>query len=246
MSDSARLRTGGSVLRGVGVSSAVATAVLSAVAFGVAVTTPPRTGPFAALGTAIAYPYSAAAQFVPRDFLWMYPALAMMLTFVVLDACVRQLATDRRLLGTLGLGFAAASMTVVAIDYFIQLRVVQPALLNGELDGLVIISQYNPHGVFIALEELGFLLAGLAFCFLAFTLGSTKLERAARWVLLVSSVLVAGSFVGLSFAFGFGVEYRYEVAAIAFVWLTLTIVGGLLAFVFARPESQGTARQSCA
>jgi hypothetical protein len=107
-------------------------------------------------------PYSAAAQFVPRDFLWMYPALAMMLAFVVLAACVRQLATGRRLPGTLGLGFAVASMTVVGIDYFIQLRVVQPALLNGELDGLVIVSQYNPHGVFIALEEFGFLLAGLA------------------------------------------------------------------------------------
>jgi len=59
-------------------------------------------------------------------------------------------------------------------------------------------------------------------------------------------VLVVGSFVGLSFAFGFGIEYRYEVAAIAIVWLTLTIVGALLAFVFAKPESQGTARQSSA
>jgi phosphate/sulfate permease len=50
-------------------------------------------------------------------------------------------------------------------------------------------------------------------------------------VLLASSALVVGSFAGLSFAFGFGIEYRYEVAAIALVWLTLTIVGGLLAFV---------------
>jgi hypothetical protein len=48
VSDSPASVTGASVLRGVGVSSAVATTVLSAVAFGVAVTTPPRTGPFAA------------------------------------------------------------------------------------------------------------------------------------------------------------------------------------------------------
>ncbi len=54
MSDSAGSVTDPSVLRGVGVSSAVATTVLSAVAFGVAVTTPPRTGPFAAPGAAIA------------------------------------------------------------------------------------------------------------------------------------------------------------------------------------------------
>jgi hypothetical protein len=234
MSESGERRTPASVLRGVGTFSAVATAVLAAVAFGTAVTTPPRTGPFATRGSAIAYPYSAAAQFVPRDFLWMYPALAMMLAFVVLAACVRESGTGRRLFGTLGLGLAVASMAVIAIDYFIQLRVVQPSLLNGESEGLAIVSQYNPHGVFIALEELGFLLAGLAFCFLAFALGRTGLERAARWVLLTSFALVAGSFIGLSVAFGFGVEYRFEVAAITIIWLTLALVGVMLAFVFAR------------
>jgi hypothetical protein len=38
------------------------------------------------------------------------------------------------------------------VDLLIQLRTVQPALVRGELDGLAIISQYNPHSVFIALE----------------------------------------------------------------------------------------------
>ena len=236
MSDSGERSTPVSVLRGVGTFSAVATAVLAAVAFSTAVTTPPRTGPFAAPGGAIAYPYSAAAQFVPRDFLWMYPALAMMFAFVMLAACVREAGTGRRLFGTLGLGFAVASMAVIAIDYFIQLRVVQPSLLNGESEGLAIISQYNPHGIFIALEELGFLLAGLAFCFLALALGRTGLERAARWVLLTSFAVVAGSFMGLSVAFGFGVEYRFEVAAIAIIWLTLVVAGVMLAFVFARSD----------
>ena len=59
-------------VRRVGMWSAAATAALAAVSFGVAATTPPRTGPFAAPGTAISYPYSIAAQFVPRDFVWMY------------------------------------------------------------------------------------------------------------------------------------------------------------------------------
>jgi len=63
-------------------------------------------------------------------------------------------------------------------------------------------------------------------------------------VLLVSSVLVVGSFVGLSFAFGFGIEYRFEVAAIAIVCLTLTIVGALLAFVFAGPKSPSTRHEA--
>ena len=40
---------------------------------------------------------------------------------------------------------------LLSADYFIQLRVIQPAILKRELDGLAPLSQYNPHGVFIAL-----------------------------------------------------------------------------------------------
>lgn len=215
------------------------TALLAAVSFGVAVTTPPRTGPFAAPGSAIPYPYAAAARFVPRDFVWMYPALLMMLAFLVLATCVRERAAgDRKLFGTIGLCLAAVSFTVIALDYFIQLRTVQPALLRGELDGLAILSQYNPHGVFIALEELGFLVMGLSFAFLALALGSSRLERVTRWAYLVSSALTVAAFVGMSWYFGFGIEYRFEVSAIFIGWLTLMISGSLLALVFRRSAHQ--------
>ena len=225
-------------LRSLGTWSAVATAILAAVAFGVAATTPPRTGPFAAPGTAIGYPYSAAARFVPGDFLWMYLALAMMFAFVVLAACVRELGAGRHLFGTLGLSLAVAALAVIASDYFVQLRTVQPALVRGEFDGLAILSQYNPHGVFIALEELGFLLAGVSFCFLAFALGSSRLEHWIRGVLLASSALLVASFIGLSAVFGLGIQYRFEVAAITIVWLTLSVVGVMFAFLFARLKSR--------
>jgi hypothetical protein len=215
--------------------AAILTAVSAAVSFGVAATTPPRTGPFAAPGTALAYPYSDAARFVPRDFVWMYFAVLMMLAFLVLAACVRERALGgRRVFGTIGLSLAIASFVVIAMDYFMQLRTVEPALLRGEADGLAILSQYNPHGVFIALEELGFLVMGLSFAFLALALGSTRLERITRWVCLVSSALMVAAFVGMSWHFGFGLEYRFEVTAITIGWLTLSVSGGLLAFAFRR------------
>jgi hypothetical protein len=220
----------------VGFWAAILTALLAAISFGVAATTPPRTGPFAAPGSAIPYPYAAAARFVPRDFVWMYLALLMMLAFLVLAACVRHRAVDdRKVFGTIGLCLSAVSFTVIAMDYFIQLRTVQPALLRGELDGLAILSQYNPHGAFIALEELGFLVMGLSFAFLALALGSSRLERVTRWVYLVSSALMVAAFVGMSWYFGFGLEYRFEVTAISIGWLSLMISGLLLAFVFRRP-----------
>ena len=223
----------------VGFWAAILTAVMAAVSFGVAATTPPRTGPFAAPGSAIPYPYAAAARFVPRDFVWMYLALLMMLAFLVLAACVRQRAVDdRKVFGTIGLSLATVAFTVIGMDYFIQLRTVQPALLRGELDGLAILSQYNPHGVFIALEELGFLVMGLSFAFLALSLDSSRPERVTRWVYLVSSALMVAAFVGMSWYFGFGLEYRFEVTAISIGWLTLMISGLLLAFVFLRPAHQ--------
>jgi hypothetical protein len=237
---------GSAASRRVGMWAAAATAALAAVSFGVAATTPPRTGPFAAPGTVITYPYSTAAQFVPGDFAWMYLAVLMMLAFLVLAVCIRGSAVhDRNVFGTIGLSLASAAFAVIGIDYFIQLRAVQPALLRGELDGLAILSQYNPHGVFIALEEFGFLVMGLSFAFLALALGSSGLERATRWVLLVSSALMVAAFVGMSWYFGFGLEYRFEVAAITIGWLTLMVSGSLLVFVFRRhthePSSGGGA-----
>ena len=222
-----------------GFLAAILTAFLAAVSFGVAATTPPRTGPFAAPGAAISYPYNAVADFVPRDFVWMYLALLMMLAFLVLAACVREHSSDdRRVFGTIGLCFAVVSFTVIALDYFVQLRTVQPSLLRGEFDGLAIISQYNPHSVFIALEELGFLVMGLSFAFLALALGSSRVERATRWVYLVSCTLMVVAFIGMSWYFGFGLEYRFEVTAISIAWLTLMISGSLLALVFRRSAHQ--------
>jgi hypothetical protein len=70
--------------------------------------------------------------------------------------------------------------------------------------------------------------------FLALALGSSCLEGVTRWVYLVSSALMVAAFVGMSWCFGFGLEYRFEVTAITIGWLSLTISGLLMAFVFRR------------
>jgi len=187
----------------------------------------------------IAYPYSQAAQFVPRDFIWMYPALLMMLSFIVLAACVAQAARgERKLFGTIGLWFAGISFAVIGVDYFVQLQAVQPALLrSGEAAGVAVLSQYNPHGVFIALENFGFLAMAVSFAFLGLALGDSKTERATRWVLLTASALAILAFVGMSVYFGLGIESRFEVSAIMIDWLALVASGIMLAFVFRRSSA---------
>jgi len=70
-----------------------------------------------------------------------------------------------------------AALTLLA-DYFVQLTVVQPSLLAGERDGIALLSQYNPHGLFIALEELGYLLISLSLvCLMPALPPATRLER---------------------------------------------------------------------
>ncbi len=211
------------------------TATLALGSFAVAATTPPRSGPFAQPAVALAYPYAEAARYVPRDFLWMYPATFMMLAFVVLSSCILDRARpDRRLFGIIGTSLATASFVIIALDYFVQFRTVQVALIRGEAAGVVALSQYNPHGVFIALEEAGFVIASVSFVFLAFALGSSKAERVAKWVLLIAGALALLALGGMSAAFGLGIEYRFEVAVITIVWLTLATTGALLAWAFAR------------
>jgi hypothetical protein len=215
--------------------AATLTAGLAAVSFAVAVTTPPRTGPFAAPGSALAYPYSAAAEFVPRDFRWMYPAVLMMLAYLVLAACIRSRASGTHgLFGSIGQSLAIVSFAVITIDYFIQLQTIQPGLLRGEGADLVALSQYNPHSVFIALETLGYLVMGFSFLFLGLSLGRERLQRATRWVLVVSFALSLLAFVGMSLYYGLNLEYRFEVAALTIDWLTLAAAGVLLALAFRR------------
>jgi CDP-diglyceride synthetase len=120
------------------------------------------------------------------------------------------------------------SAGALVTDYAIQLAVMQPRPEKGEIGDLSLFSQYNPHGVFIALEDLGYLLRGVAFFFLAAALGRSEgFQRAVRILYFTASVLAVGSHVLLALLFGADLDYRYEVAAIAIDWIAL-IVSGVL------------------
>jgi hypothetical protein len=215
--------------------SAILTALFTASALAIGVATPPRSGPFCA-SACVTYPYTDIAAFVPRDYLWMYPAFLSALIFVVLIACIHHIASgEKKLFSQIGLSFALISATVLAIDYFLQLAVIQSALLKGEPEGLSLFSQYNPHGIFIALEDLGYLLMSAAFLFLATVFDErNKIERTVHWLFIASFVLTVSSFVILSLLYGKDLDYRFEVAAILINWTVLIVSGVLLSIFFKR------------
>ena len=133
-------------------------AVTAGSAFVLGIATPPRSGPFC-VGQCIVYPYTDVSQFVPRDYLWMLPGTLLVSLFVVLAGCTHASVGDsRRALSLIGLCLASIAARIITLDYFTQLEVVAPSLLRGETDGLALFTQYNPHGFFIALEDLGYLM----------------------------------------------------------------------------------------
>ncbi len=204
-------------------------------AFALGITTPPRSGPFCT-GQCIAYPYTDAVQFIPRDYLWVAPAAILVPLFVVLMACIHVcVEASRRVFSLIGLCFASISAGIITLDYFIQFQVVEPSLLKGEAGGLALFTQYNPHGFFIALEDLGYLILSAAFLFTgeAFTRAG-RLENAIRWTLRSAGLLAFAIFIAMSWRFGLNLEYRFEVAVITIVWTALSILGIMLCIYFKR------------
>jgi len=213
----------------------VLTAAVAVAAFGIGFITPPRSGPFCT-STCIAYPYTGAVAFFPRDYLWIFPGILLTPLFAVLCACVDSwVEIEKRIFSRIAVAIATAAATVVSLDYFIQIEVIQPSLLRQERDGLALFSQYNPHGVFIAMEDLGYLGMSVAFIFLGASLaGKSGLERATRWVLAIGGVLGFATFIGMTVAFGNNLETRFELAIITIVWTVLPVAAVMLAIVFRR------------
>jgi uncharacterized membrane protein len=208
---------------------AIATALTTAISFAVAIMTPPKAGPFC-VADCIGYPYSDFAAFVPRDFLWMYPALLVApLLVLMLSGIHERAAGEGRRFALLAMLFSLGAAVTLTADYLIQLRVTQPAVLKAELAGLALLSQYNPRGVFIALEEAGYLLMGIAFAFAAPALPAGRGSRPLRWIFGGGAVLLFVLFVGMSVAYGFDIEYRFEVVAISIDWIVLILAGAMLA-----------------
>jgi hypothetical protein len=214
--------------------TALSTTVVGVATLAVAITTPARSGPYCR-SACISYPYTDVAAFVPRDYLWMYPAALLAVLFVTLTACFHQQASPTSTVAArIALSLAVIAAAAIVIDYGVQLTVLQPSLLKGETEGLSPFSQYNPHGVFIALENVGYLATGVAFLFAsAVFAGGSRLERGIRWLFLGGGTLTLAAAVLLSVRYGADLDSRFEVASLSIDWVVL-IVGGILLSIFFR------------
>ena len=219
--------------------AALGNGAMTLIAFAVAVATPPLSGPFCR-SKCYEYPYLDVAARYPRDYYWMFPAIVATLLFVAFAVALGARAKPgRRLLAQFGVALAQMAALTIVGDYFLQLAVVQPSLLAHQADGISLLTQYNPHGVFVALEELGYLLlsASLA-CLGASLAGQSPLERAVRrlfvggWLacMLVSAWIMA--------RYGHDRAYLLEIAVISIAWSSTVAGAFMMAVVFRRSAAR--------
>jgi hypothetical protein len=152
----------------------------------------------------------------------------------VLVAVIHGYAPEsRKIFSSIGLAFATAFAVVVGVDYFAQFAVVIPSLQAGETEVLSLFTQYNPHGLFIAGEALGYLAMSLALLFAAPVFAGGRVERAIRWLFVGRFVLAAVAFIG--FWIVGGDLIAFEVSVLSINWIVLIASGVLLGIVFHRP-----------
>ncbi len=212
------------------VSAAAMTAAAATALYLAMTLAPPRSGPNCLTADCVTYPYTDIAAYMPTDYWWMYPAALLPLTLVVALVSLRDtIPPHRRTALWLAVLSAAAASIVLDLAYAIQLMVVQPSLARGESEALTLWSQYNPHGLFIALENLGYLLACLALLAVAWLFpGGGARSRALRWWSGTWGTIGVIGLPTLALTLRFDMEYQYEVLSLVATWIGLLVLGPLL------------------
>jgi hypothetical protein len=214
--------------------AAALTAAVAAVFAGVGVATPPRSGPFC-VTACVPAPYTAVAQYIPGDYLWLIPGLLLAPIFVGLMASIHSYAVEmKRTFSRVALSFAVIYAVVIVVNYFVQLTVIVPSLQSGESRDLSLFTQYNPHGFFIALEVLAYLTMSASLLAAAPVFAGGKIELAVRWLFSLSFILAAAAFAGFWL-----VKHdlvAVEVSVLMIDWVALIAGGALLSIVFRRAD----------
>ena len=219
----------------VGFYSSLILTVLTIITFGFAMIAIPPSGPNCP-GNCMEYPFKELLSYYPRDYYWMYFVVFQLFAYLVFIISIHfNVPKERRIFSTISTAFALISSTVLLIAYFVQFAVVPISVMKGETEGIALLTQYNGHGIFIALEELGYIMMSLAFFFLVPVFAQkNRLEKSIRLILILPFIITVLSFIFYSIKFGLDRDYRFEVATITINWLVTITVGILISIFFKR------------
>ncbi|MFZ4725138.1 MAG: hypothetical protein ACOYMD_06790 [Paludibacter sp.] len=216
-----------------GFYASIALTILTIITFGFAMTAIPPSGPYCTTNC-MEYPFRDLLNYYPRDYYWMYLAIFQLFTFLIFVISIHFSAPyEKKIFSFTSVAFAIISTTVLLADYFIQFAVIPISMIKGETEGIALLTQYNGHGIFIALEELGYITMSIALFFMApvfFT--NNRLEKVIRWLLFLPLILNVLAFVAYSIQYGIDRSYRFEVASISINWLFMISAGISISIFF--------------
>jgi hypothetical protein len=214
-----------------GFYAAVVITILTTISFIIALLTPPLSGPLC-LNDCFSYPYHEIASRFPRDYIWMYFSIVLYILLPVLFISFWDIAdAGNKKYVLLATGYATIAVTILIATYFIQLSVVQASLIKGEYDGIALLTQFNPHGTFIASEEIGYSMICISLFALSPLFKGSHL-RMLRIVLKSGLFMAVISFLAIVFIYGNNRETIFEILIISIAWLQLIVAGILISRFF--------------
>ena len=220
-------------LNGQIVLASLALFVMTVLTFGFAITAVPISGANV-VGEGIPYPYLDTLGQFPKDYAWQVFAIIQLVIFIWLFSIFPgAIIGSQRHHAESARAFALASGIILIIDYYVQFSVVPISLRSGELDGLPLLIQYNSHGLFIVLEEIGYILMSVAFVFMGQCfLGAGKKMNVLRWVLRLPLVVGAILFIYISVKVGLDRKDSFEIWIISLDWIAMLVVTLIMAMIF--------------
>lgn len=201
-------------------------ATMTLITWGFAMIAVPPCGPYC-LENCIGYPYLDTLHLFPRDFIWVYLALFQLIVFLVFISFIHQSAReDRKVFSLPALLIGTIASAILIMTYYTQAAVLPVSLLKEEYDGLALFSMYNEHGIFIAREEIAYLLMALSLFLFSWTFtGSDRRTTFLKWLFRLPFLASLLGFVVITVLHGVDRSYRFEIITISANWLVL-IVGG--------------------
>jgi len=208
----------------VGVWAGALTAALAGGLLVIGLLTPVRAGPFCTRDCLV-YPYSGAGSLFPGDSFWMVPGILLAPAVLVLEArLLAAVPADRRIFGRVSGELASGYVAAILIAYLTQILAVTPMVRSGHADSVAFFTQYNPNGMFLALECTGYLLLNASLLFVGLALPRTTRTEEYLWGLFGVAFLASVA-TGLAVALTGSALVVLEIGLITITTLTLILAG---------------------
>ncbi len=119
------------------------------------------------------------------------PSLFLGTSFLVLMVSVHYFAPEnKKIWSHIGIVFATIYTVLISINYYIQLTLVVPHLLRGDVESIRFLL-FVPFDSFLySVDILGYSFMSLSTLFAAFVFSKTRLERTVRWFLIANGLLL--------------------------------------------------------